>query len=94
MTQNVEIKIGRKSYFLSAETDYDRKKLEKAAKLVDSLAQQFLKANPAMSNDEMLMFAAISMAHEFDDLKQQKQSDEKMLEKLHNSLAEKLEKLI
>ena len=91
---NVDVKIGRKTFSLSAETEYDKKKLLDAASLLDNYSQQFLKANPAMTNEEAMMFSAISMAHEYESLKQEKESNESMLEKMHNSLAERIEKLL
>lgn len=94
MAKNLDIKIGRKIYSLSADTSGDEKKLIHAAEMVNKLADQILKSNSQISNDELLMFVAISIAHEYDSLKSQKESDEKMYEQLHNSLAEKIEKLL
>jgi cell division protein ZapA (FtsZ GTPase activity inhibitor) len=94
MTQNIDVRVGRKTYSLSAETEQDRKDLLKASASLNTLADQFIQANPNMSNEEALMLTAISIAHEYERLKDQKTSEDKMLEQLHNSLAEKLEKLL
>tara|TARA_Y100001960_G_scaffold187605_1_gene196710 strand:- start:5197 stop:5481 length:285 start_codon:yes stop_codon:yes gene_type:complete len=94
MTQNIDVRVGRKTYSLSAETDQDKKDLLKASASLNTLADQFIQANPNMSNEEALMLTAISIAHEYERLKDQKTSEDKMLEQLHNSLADKLEKLL
>lgn len=94
MTQNLDVRVGRKTYSLTAESDQDKKDLLKASSALNNLADQFIQANPHMSNEEALMLTAISIAHEYERLKDQKESEDKMLEQLHNSLAEKLEKLL
>jgi cell division protein ZapA (FtsZ GTPase activity inhibitor) len=94
MVENLDVRIGRKTYSLSAESAQDKKDLLQASDYLNQLADQFLAANPKMSNEEALMLTSISIAHEYVRLKDQKASDEKMLEQLHNSLAEKLENLL
>lgn len=94
MTQNIDVRVGRKTYSLSAESEQDKKDLLKASAALNGLADQFIQANPNMSNEEALMLTSISIAHEFEKLKSQKESEDRMLEQLHNSLADKLEKLI
>jgi|TARA_Y100001960_G_scaffold325178_1_gene407055 cell division protein ZapA (FtsZ GTPase activity inhibitor) len=94
MTKNIDVRVGRKTYSLAAETDQDKKDLMKASAALNTLADQFIQANPQMSNEEALMLTAISIAHEYERLKENKQSEERMLEQLHNSLAEKLENLL
>lgn len=94
MVENLEVRVGRKSYSLSADSAQDKKDLLKASDSLNKLADQFLAANPKMSNEEALMLTSISIAHEYERLKELKDSEDKMLEQLHNSLAEKLEKLL
>ena len=94
MTKNINVRIGRKTYTLSADSEQDKKDLLKASASLNNLADKFIQANPSMSNEEALMLSSISIAYEFDKLKSQKESEDKMLEQLHNSLADKLEKLI
>lgn len=94
MVENLEVRVGRKSYSLSADSSQDKKDLLKASDSLNKLADQFLAANPKMSNEEALMLTSISIAHEYERLKELKDSEDKMLEQLHNSLAEKLEKLL
>ena len=94
MTKNVSVKIGRKTYLLSADSDTDKQNLLNASVTADNLADSFLKGNPKMTNEDVLMLTCLSLSHELSTLKKQKDSEEKMLEQLHNSLAEKLENLI
>lgn len=94
MVKNIDVRVGRKTYSLSAETEQDKKDLIKASGALNGLADKFIQANQHMSNEEALMLTAISIAHEYERLKEQKASEDKMLEQLHNSLADKLEKLL
>ncbi|HAG53380.1 MAG TPA: hypothetical protein DCL21_06310 [Alphaproteobacteria bacterium] len=94
MSKNIDVRVGRKTYSLAAESEQDKKDLLKASASLNSLADQFIQANPSMSNEEALMLTAISIAHEYERLKEHKESDDKMMEQLHNSLAEKLENLL
>jgi cell division protein ZapA (FtsZ GTPase activity inhibitor) len=94
MAQNIDVRIGRKTYSLFAESEQDKKDLLKASASLNGLADQFIQANGHMSNEEAMVLTAISIVHEYEKLKEQKESEEKMLEQLHSNLADKLERLL
>ncbi|MCP4354104.1 MAG: cell division protein ZapA [Proteobacteria bacterium] len=94
MIKNVSVKIGRKNYLLTADSDADKKDLLNASAVADNLAEAFIKGNPNTTNEDVLMLTCLSLSHELEAFKKKQESEEKVLEQLHNSLADKLENLI
>lgn len=93
MSYTIDVTIGNRSYKLSVE-DGQESRVRSVAEHFDSFVQRMQAAGGGMDRDRVLVMAGIMMADEFFSLRQSKEMDEKALDAFHNTLADRLEKLL
>lgn len=94
MSYMIDVTIGNRSYKLNVE-DGQEARVRSVAEHFDSFVQRMqTSGGTGMERDRVLVMAGIMMADEFFSLRQDKEMNEKALDTFHNTLAERLEKLI
>jgi cell division protein ZapA (FtsZ GTPase activity inhibitor) len=94
MSYTIDVNIGSRSYKLNVE-DGQEARVRSVAEHFDSFVQRMqASGGSGMERDRVLVMAGIMMADEFFSLRQNKEMDEKALDTFHNTLADRLEKLM
>lgn len=91
MSDPFEIYIGGKTYRMAVEEGQEPRVKSVAAKF-ESYVERLAGQN--IDRDRMLVLAAIMMADDFLSLQQEQDTQMQSLDKFHNGLAERLEKLL
>ncbi|MFT7434087.1 MAG: cell division protein ZapA (FtsZ GTPase activity inhibitor) [Alphaproteobacteria bacterium] len=93
MAKQVEIKIGKKSYRLQSEEGQETR-VKNVAELWDSYVSNLMVSAPKMERDQLIVLAGMMMADDFLTARQTKETHQQSTEAFHNTLAERLEKLV
>ena len=94
MVSEIEVKIGNKPYRLAVD-DGQENRVRSVASTFDTFVKKMQSAGgSSMERDRVLVLAGIMMADEFQSWKEETEIEERTLEGFHNSLADRLEKLL
>ena len=94
MTQHIDVRIGRAAYKLKVEPGQEPRLREVSAMFDYYVTKLQDLAQGRIDRDQILVLASLQMADDFYSLKKEQQSQQETLDAFHNSLAERLEKLI
>lgn len=93
MAKQVEIKIGKKSYRLQSEEGQETR-VKNVAEIWDGYVSNLMVSAPKMERDQLIVLAGMMMADDFLTARQTKETHQQSTEMFHNTLAERLEKLV
>jgi cell division protein ZapA (FtsZ GTPase activity inhibitor) len=94
MAKQIEVRIGKAPYRLNVEQGQEDR-LREVALMLDGYVSGLQDAFAGrVDRDQILVLASLQMADEFYSLKKEAESQTTTLEAFHNTLAERLEKLV
>lgn len=93
MTKAVEVKVGKKSYRFQVDEGQENR-VKHVAEMWDGYVTKLMAAAPNMERDQMLVLAGVMMGDDFLTTRQEKETHEQSTEAFHNTLADRLEKLV
>ncbi len=65
MARNITIKLGSKSYSITAETTDEEQLIRRAADEVNGRIKAYMKANPGIPMDDLVSFAALNICRSY-----------------------------
>lgn len=93
MTQEIEVKVGRKQYRMQVEEGQESRVIH-VAELWDEYVEKLLSSAPNMERDRVLVLAGMMIADEFLSLAQEKETHEKSTDSFHHTIADRIENLL
>lgn len=93
MAREIEVKIGRKPYRMQTEEGQESR-VTHVAEMWNGYVEKLMTSAPHMERDNALVLAGMMMADEFLTTKQEKETHEQSTDAFHNTLAERIERMI
>ena len=92
-TQQISLEVAGKSYDMVV-PEGQEPRLQKVAENVNEILDKIRASSPSMERDRQLVMAILTVASDLLDTEQERDIEQKNIAAFHNSLAERLEKIL